>query len=510
MSGTSANLSERIPSYATGNATVIDSDGVLKWRLHNLFLNSAVGATQSVTVVSGADYTIRFKGTGSITYSGAASGTLSGTGASDKVSVEVTASTTTLTCTVSGSITEVAVYRSDLGGMQLSSFDGTDYIATTGSPVYALRRDYSRGVRETLAETAVTNQFTYALDMDNGSGWLGFRTNYTAGDEFLGTGINFLTGTANATNSNGSAVATQVRGSLAAGTYTLSVYAKAGPSNPGFLLIRPTDNASFANRADAWFDIAGGTTETVASPGTNFTSATSGIEEVITGVYRCWITFTTDATLTLANSFYVVDADASLTTTTGKDIQLCGAQFEAWHEATSFIPTTTAAVARAKDEAYTALPSSFIQGSGSLIFEGSVGYNAGGSSFPRIMQMDNGSDAERVCIQCDEVSDEMDVLPVSSSVTQAVLSRSIASGTVTKIALRWTTNDFAASYDGNAALTDTNGTAPVGLTTLRFGSLTGTPCTIRLRDLRIGPYSSPTATPGWDDAYLATISGGSL
>ena len=72
----------------------------------NLFFNSAVGVTQTITPVSGVDYAVSFSGTGSITFSGGASGTLNGTGstASDRVSQIVTTSSTSVTCTISGTV----------------------------------------------------------------------------------------------------------------------------------------------------------------------------------------------------------------------------------------------------------------------------------------------------------------------------------------------------------------------------------------------------------------------
>jgi hypothetical protein len=72
----------------------------------NLFLNSAAPATQDITVTAAA-HTLSFRGTGSITLSGASTaGPLDGTGANDRVSLTLTPSAGTLTLTLSGDIRE--------------------------------------------------------------------------------------------------------------------------------------------------------------------------------------------------------------------------------------------------------------------------------------------------------------------------------------------------------------------------------------------------------------------
>ena len=69
----------------------------------NLFLNSAVLVTQSVTSVAD-DYALSFYGTGTVVLSGAATGTLVGTGANKRVSLVVTATAVSITATVSGTV----------------------------------------------------------------------------------------------------------------------------------------------------------------------------------------------------------------------------------------------------------------------------------------------------------------------------------------------------------------------------------------------------------------------
>ena len=89
----------------------------------NLFLNSQTGATQTVTVSSGTEYTVSFSGTGTIAFTGGYTGSLVGTG-SDRVSVTFTTTSTSVTCTVSGTVQYV--------NFEEGGYD-TSWIETTGS-----------------------------------------------------------------------------------------------------------------------------------------------------------------------------------------------------------------------------------------------------------------------------------------------------------------------------------------------------------------------------------------
>jgi hypothetical protein len=93
--------------------------GVGHWSraaLTNIFLNSAVGATQSITVAAQA-YTLSFFGTGTITFSGTSTaGPLVGTGASARVSLTFTPTAGSLTLTISGSCTNVVLVAGTQAG----------------------------------------------------------------------------------------------------------------------------------------------------------------------------------------------------------------------------------------------------------------------------------------------------------------------------------------------------------------------------------------------------------
>jgi len=110
--------------FATGVLRRTDKGVLIEATRTNLFLNSAVGATQSVTVTAAA-HTLSFRGTGTITLTGAStSGPLVGTGANNRVTLTFTPSAGSLTLTVSGSCTNV--------NLEAGAF-ASSWIETTGS-----------------------------------------------------------------------------------------------------------------------------------------------------------------------------------------------------------------------------------------------------------------------------------------------------------------------------------------------------------------------------------------
>jgi hypothetical protein len=483
----SDNLSELMTSVATGNATVIDKDGVLKNRFQSLFMDGATGTTQSIAVVSGIAYTISFKGTGLITYSGAAAGTLSGTGESDRVRVAVTAGTTTLTCTVAGAITKVTVYRSDLGGMQMSSKDGSEYLEATGSPHYALRRDYTRDTvnGEILGEPAGVN---LVPNSDLSAGWESSGATITPNNAVSLSGQTDAA-TVDLTTTSTSFVYQAC--TVAASTlYTASWDGKPGTATAWVAAFFDQTNA-------AWIDRAAYTL-TAAVPLAN-------------GWYRYSVQVTTPSGCTSMRVYPARNDDGSgAVAGTQGTTDFAFVQLEAYHIDTSRIPTYGAAEARAKDEASTVIADKipgFIQGSGTLVFEGSIDYEAGGSGFPRIFQIDDGGALERFSILGAESSGVVGISARTTAASQGSIYFLVSSGAAVKAAMRYGEDDYALSINGAATVTDSSGSVPSALTTVRLGDIGGVLTPIRISHFSIGPYASPVSTPGWSNAQLAVISG---
>jgi hypothetical protein len=224
--------------------------------------------------------------------------------------------------------------------------DGLLKTATTNTPRIEYDADGNR--RGLLIEEARTNLLINSGDMD-GAGWAGFRTTYSAGDTSPDGSQLFLLGTASETNANGSNIAQQTP-SLSAGVYTMSVFAKAGPTDAGLLCLRPGDNVGFTDAVQAWFNLETGTVALANSSGGSslITTPLASIQDFGDGVYRCSLTFTVTGAVICATRHYIVDGSGSLVCTIGKQVQLWGAQLEAGSFPTSYISTSGAAASRCR------------------------------------------------------------------------------------------------------------------------------------------------------------------
>lgn len=124
--GTAQTADGRIITFGSGVRRQTDKGLLIEGARTNLFLNSAVGETQSITVTAAA-HTLSFYGTGTVILSGVSTdGPLVGTGEFDRVSLTFTPTAGSLTLTVSGDIKWV--------NLELGSFPSS-WIPTEGAAV---------------------------------------------------------------------------------------------------------------------------------------------------------------------------------------------------------------------------------------------------------------------------------------------------------------------------------------------------------------------------------------
>jgi hypothetical protein len=273
----------------SGAATMVDSDGVLKWSPHNLAINSTTPATQSITVVSGVDYTVECTGAGSITLSGAGTGSV--TAGSP---VEVTASTATLTLTVVGSLDTMWAYRSDLGGMVDNPDTDNSYVPTDATAVFLPRRNAhvyngTTWVNEGLLhEEAGTNLLPDSNDFTAAS-WFKSNTGTLLKDAIGPDGE--LSATTLIDSNAGGTGFVFVRESVTvtpASLYTVSVFAKADQLSDMLIYLI---NFTTPPNSGVYFDLSAGTAQVSGAA----TFVDKQIVDCGNGWYRCSITFETDA-----------------------------------------------------------------------------------------------------------------------------------------------------------------------------------------------------------------------
>lgn len=241
-----------------------------------------------------------------------------------------------------------------------------------------------------------------------------------------------------------------------------------------------------------WFDIQNGVVGATAVGGAG-TSAAIAITPAGNGWYRC----TLIGALTGATSYpclsMTADANSSTARVSGASYHVWGAQLEAGAFATSYIPTVASQVTRTRDDvAITGANFSqwYNQSEGTFVAEFDD-YSVG-ANFTNVYRLDDGTTNNRMSLYKNASATSVGFDVTTGNVSQANALTSTASIiNPTKHAAAYKGNDFAASINGGAVVTDTSGTVPSGINILRFGRDTiGAANTImngHIRSLRFYP-----------------------
>jgi hypothetical protein len=342
-------------------------------------------------------------------------------------------------------------------------FDADGVLQTAANDAPRFDHDPATGAsRGLLIEEARTNSATYSEDFSNAA-WVktGGRVVITTNQIVAPDGnltADFAEANGGASNSR---LIQQTDVASSAGK-TLSVFAKAGTAS--FLqLLFGTDTAPWAN-----FDLSAGA---VGSTGTVL-SAT--ITPVGNGWYRCQVatssTTATNATFALVSSSTAARASSN-TLSTG--LYVWGAQLEAGAFPTSYIPTTTAAATRAADSAIVTPISSFYNQAEVTLFVENTFSAMSSSSFAVAFDNDTvggGGSGNELRLWKWENNDNLyaSITDSDNLVAQAGTTTPVTTSTVCKYGLAMAVNNFAASFFGSAAATDTNCAMPT-VSHLRIG-----------------------------------------
>ena len=368
---------------------------------------------------------------------------------------------------------EIYIWGAQLEQVTYQTTPGT-YVATTSAAYYGPRFDYdpvTLAPRGLLVEEQRTNLLLRSEEFDNAS-WTKSRSTITANattspDGTVDADKLVEDTTATATHR----VFQQASKSASSVTRTFSVYLKAAERT--FARVSISDNTE-AVTARVDVDLSAGTINTAAVfGGTSISSPSASISLAGNGWYRVSITATFDATITNPGAFVFLCSAFGVISYTGNGtsgIFVWGAQWEDGSFATSYIPTVASQVTRTADVA-TITGANFSQwynqSEGTFVVEADSGGNVSTIPIYRVLSAGSGGDTISLFMYNGSWGGTSRV----GSVFQADLE---VAGTYTanvpaKTAFAFKADDFAASVNGSAVLTDTSGTVPT-VAALNLGS----------------------------------------
>jgi hypothetical protein len=354
-------------------------------------------------------------------------------------------------------------------------------IAAAGIGVPRFENDPITGeARGLLIEGGATNLQLYSADITNGAA----RTNITIGATKITAPDGTTSGELVSATTTG---ATSLRG---------STHAIAGTNATGSIFIKQ------GSLAVVQFWIVDSTTSTTILSGTytfatKATAITSGTGTMTaTDVGNGWVRIALSVTTFVSGNnlrfFYGFNGG---TATAGDSFYLWGIQIEQQSFASSYIPTTTATVARGADSALmtgTNFSSWYNQAEGTVLVSHQgipSGYLSGFA-----YQIDNNSNAERLAVATNS-STSLIALNTDGNVAQwGIALTSVTLTAPLRVAHAYAVANGAASYNGLAPAIATSGTIPTP-TQMSIGSrLSGNYLNTNISRLAYWPTRLPNAT----------------
>ena len=243
-------------------------------------------------------------------------------------------------------------------------------------------------------------------------------------------------------------------------TYVFSAVVK--PNGRDWFYIAPPAGA-FGSAVRAYFNVTTGVLGTISAGFTAF------IEPLGGGLYRCSCigTASTSVSSTVTYSSTTADATPAPAGDPTKGHLLWNLSVQAGDCITSMIPTTAAAVTRAADVALITNPLALADQC--WIVKGRTPSKIASGTVNVAFQVDDGTTGNnrRLIYGADG---KLHVIATVGGVDQCDLDLGVVAADANfAVAARFADNNFAASLNGGAIVTDTSGTNPLGLTTARLG-----------------------------------------
>ena len=403
------------------------SSPYVRWSAHNMFLNSASPATQSVTVVTGFQYTVTVTGSGSMAGSSGASGT-----ASSGSPATFTATGTTATWTITGSLTTIQMNRGPIA---------TPYLATGGSIKIGIPQSYDvvAGKYGVLVEPAVTNLAFQSADIFDAAWYKNFIT-VSADATTAPDGTSTADKVQEDNTNNEHYVVANSAGLILPNSvpFCASCYAKAAERSIIYFAMYDGTNHT------TWFDLTGS-----GSVLTNASGSTSTITAIGGGWYRCTVSRNPSGNTLFAIGITTTDNANTYTGTTGSGAYFWGAMaVSGTTVATSYVPTLAVSVTRAADS-IKALASTF-NFSNTLVSAYCDFKPQNSPAGNVIFDFSDGGNLER---HATYYTSTAHLYEVDSSAQADITAGNLTINTRAQLSCQYKLNAFAASLDGAASVT---------------------------------------------------------
>jgi hypothetical protein len=344
-------------------------------------------------------------------------------------------------------------------GAQLSdsaSLDPYSYnpvAAPTSTAYYGPRFDYDPATlapKGLLIEEQRTNLLTYSSEFDNAA-WTKANTtvsaNVTIAPDGTLTADKLVENTTTAQH-----LILQYYATTLGQTYTYSIYAK---------MTSPAEWTVFRLQLGSGGGIGTFDLSAVTASITNANAISASITPVGNGWFRCSLVSTSNGD----GSNFIYKNSVIYTGDGTSGIYLWGAQLEAGAFPTSYIPTNSATVTRAADNASMVgsnFSSWYNQSEGTFVTSFDMYYATSTiGAFPRVISVSNGSSANLIDIQSTQYNNE-NMTIIDTSVQQCSINATqFAANTTGKFAGSFATNNFQISANGVLGIADTVGTVPI-------------------------------------------------